>query len=266
MLKNYLKIAFRNLTKYKFISFINLFGLTVGLACCLLILTYILHETSYDKYNRQADRIWRVTRSFNNKEGIVSLHLGAVAPAFGPLLQNDFPDIRKITRLLAAGQQPMRYEDKTFNEKQLFFADNNLFSVFDVPLLEGDRHNALSDPFSVVMTPDVARKYFGNTDPINKVIRLNNQYNFKVTGIFSPLPSNSHFHPEIMLSFNTLKDSAIYGEKNLANNYSNNAFFTYLLLPENKHNSRLSSTAICPPAEKTPRQGPPALPGSTCNS
>jgi len=233
MLKNYLKIAFRNLAKYKFISFINLFGLTVGLACCLLILTYILHETSYDRYNSKADRIYRVTRSFNNKEGIESLHLSSVAPPFGPLLVNDFKDIQQMTRLLPGDNQPMRYEDKIFTEKEIFFADNNLFSVFDVTLSEGDRHNALTDPFSVVMTRQVARKYFGDQDPINKVIRLNNQFNFKVTGIFDPLPSNSHFHPQIMLSFNTLKDSAIYGERNLASNWGNNAFFTYFLLPEN---------------------------------
>src|ERR1700760_3797920 len=98
MLKNYLRIAVRNLARYKFISFINIFGLTVGLTCCLLILTYILHETSYDRYNPQASQIYRVTRSFNNKDGIVSLHLGTVAPPFGPLLQNDFPDIQKMTR------------------------------------------------------------------------------------------------------------------------------------------------------------------------
>ncbi|HMI59385.1 MAG TPA: ABC transporter permease [Puia sp.] len=233
MLKNYLKIAFRNLTKYKFISFINLFGLTVGLTCCLLILTYILHETSYDKYNSKADRIWRVTRSFNNKEGIVSLHLGSIAPPFAPLLQNDFPDIEKITRLYGTGNLPMRYEEKIFTEKNVFFADNNLFSVFDVPLLKGDHHNALTDPFSVIMTPEAARKYFGDTDPINKVVRLDNQYNFKITGIFQPLPSNAHFHPQVLLSFNTLKDSAIYGEKGLASNWGNNSFFTYLLLPKN---------------------------------
>src|ERR1700742_2103264 len=116
MFKNYWTIAWRNLAKYKFISFINLFGLCAGLTCCLLILTYILHETSYDRYNTKADRIWRVTRSFNNKEGIVSLHLGAVAPPFGPLLRNDFPDIQKMTRVLEVGQTPIRYEDKIFNE------------------------------------------------------------------------------------------------------------------------------------------------------
>ncbi|HEY4061532.1 MAG TPA: ABC transporter permease [Puia sp.] len=233
MFKNYLKIALRNLAKYKFISFINLFGLTVGLSCCLLILTYILHETSYDKYNSKADRIWRVTRRFNNKDGIVSLHLSSVAPPFGPLLRNDFPDIQKMTRLYPIGDVPMHYEEKIFTEKGVTFADNDLFSIFDIPLIRGDRNNALTDPFSIIMTPDVARKYFGDADPINKVIRLDNKYNFKVTGIFTPLPSNSHFHPTVLLSFNTLKDSAIYGEKNLQTNWGNNSFFTYILLPEN---------------------------------
>ena len=233
MLKNYLRIAIRNLAKYKFISFINIFGLTVGLACCLLILTYILHETSYDKYNRQADRIYRVTRSFNNDQGVVSLHLGAVAPPFGPLLKNDFPDIQQITCLLPIGHQmPMRYEDKIFNEDDLFFADSSFPGMFDMTVLKGNPRTALTDPFSMMITPAVARKYFGDADPINKVIRMDNQFNVKVTGIFQPFPSAAHLHPQVLLSFNTLKDSAVYGEKNLRTNWSNNAFYTYLLLPE----------------------------------
>ena len=233
MLKNYLKIAFRNLTKYKFISFINLFGLTVGLTCCLLILTYILHETSYDRYNTKADRIWRVTRSFNNKDGIESLHLGAVAPPFGPLLKNDFPDMQQVSRILPNGTTAFHYEDKIFNEKDGYFAENNLFSIFDINLIEGDRHTALTDPYSMIITREMAHKYFGDADPINKYVRLDNRINFRITGIFEPLPENSHFHPQYMLSFNTLKDSAIYGEKNLEHNWGNNAFFTYILLPEN---------------------------------
>ena len=233
MLRNYWKIAFRNMAKYKFISFINLFGLTIGMACCLLILTYILHEVSYDKYNSKADRIYRVTRSFNNKEGIVSLHLGAVAPPFGPLLKNEFPDIQKMTRLLLMGTSPIHYKDKIFNEKDIFCADSNFISIFDVPLIKGDPSTALNDPFCVLLTEEIAKKYFGEEDPMNKVIRLNNQLNFKVTGIFKPLPSTAHFHPQIMLSFNTLKDSAIYGEKQLQTNWGNNAFYTYLLFPKN---------------------------------
>ena len=233
MLRNYWKIALRNMAKHKFISFINLFGLTIGMTCCLLILTYILHEVSYDKYNSKADRIYRVTRSFNNKDGIVSLHLGAVAPPFGPLLQNEFPDIEKVTRILPNGTSTMHYEDKIFNEKDTYFADANLFGIFDVPLLKGNPATALSDPFSITMTEEVAKKYFGTEEPIGKMIRLDNKYNFRVTGIFRPFPSTAHLHPEIMLSFNTLRDSSIYGEKNLLTNWGNNAFYTYLLFPKN---------------------------------
>src|SRR5579863_5694131 len=109
MIKNYLKIAFRNMARYKFISFINLFGLTIGMTCCLLILSYIIHELSYDKYNSKADRIYRVTRSFSNREGAVTLHLGAVAPPFAPLLKNEFPDIESVTRILPMNS-PVRYE------------------------------------------------------------------------------------------------------------------------------------------------------------
>jgi len=232
MLKNYLRIAIRNLAKYKFISFINLFGLTVGLSCCLLILTYILHETSYDKYNRQADRIYRVTRSFNNDQGVVSLHLGAVAPPFGPLLKSYFPDIQQVTRLLPIGDEPMRYEEKIFNEKDLFFADSSFPGMFDMTVLEGDPHTALAEPFSVMLTPAVAHRYFGDADPMNKMVRMNNQFNFKVTGIFQDFPSAAHLHPEILLSFTTLRDTAIYGEKGLETNWGNNSFYTYLLLPE----------------------------------
>ena len=123
MITNYLKIAFRNLMKYKFISFINLFGLTVGLACCLLILTYIVHELSFDKYHGKADRTYRITRQFNSAEGKVWLHLGTISPPFGPLLTNDFPEIQTMTRLLQFGPTPMRFGDKIFNERDVFVAD-----------------------------------------------------------------------------------------------------------------------------------------------
>src|SRR3977135_3285309 len=124
MIYNYLKIAVRNLRKYKFISFINLFGLTVGLTCCLLILTYILNELSFDKYNKKAGNIYRVTRLFRNPEtGTSSLNLGTIAPPFGPLLQNDFKEIQKVTRLIDNSPAPLRYDDKMFNEQNVFFAD-----------------------------------------------------------------------------------------------------------------------------------------------
>jgi putative ABC transport system permease protein len=233
MISNYLKMAWRNLMKHKFISFINLFGLTMGLACCLLITVYILHETSFDKYNKNAGRIYRVTRSFNNKEGVVSLRLGTIAPAFGPLITNYFPDIQKMTRLLPNGKTPMRYGDKIFNEERMFFADEHLFDVFSVDVTKGNPQKALLDPYSVMLTEEAAKKYFGNEDPINKMIRMNNQLNLKVTGVYKAFPGNAHLHPEMMVSFNTLNDTTVYGEKRLRTSFSNNSFFTYLLLPEN---------------------------------
>jgi putative ABC transport system permease protein len=232
MLKGYFKIAFRNLMKHKFISFINLFGLTMGLACCLLILTYILRELSYDKYNTKANRVYRVSRSFLTGDGAVSLHLGAVAPPFGPLLQNEFPDIQQSVRLQGASNVPFRYNDKIFSENNVFFADQNLFDIFDFHVLLGNPQKALADPFSIMLTEEAAKKYFGNADPIDKMIRLNDQYNFKVTGIFKNLPDNAHWHPEMLVSFNTLKDTAFDGIKRLQTDFSNNSFYTYLLLPK----------------------------------
>src|SRR4029077_9346940 len=99
MLINYIKIAWRNLMKYKFTSFINLFGLTVGLTCCLLILVYIMNELSYDRFNEKADRIYRVTRSFYSVSGTLAFNLASVAPPFAPLIRNKFPDIEKVTRI-----------------------------------------------------------------------------------------------------------------------------------------------------------------------
>lgn len=240
MIKNYLRSAIRNIKRHPFISFINIFGLTVGLTCCLLILAYIVNERSYDKFNKNANDIYRVTRIFYSGPNVESLHLSSIAPPFGPLLQSAFPDIKKMTRVLPNGPTPLRYKDKLFNENNVFLADENFFDFFSLPVLKGDAHKGLSDPYTVMMTEAVAKKYFGDADPMNKMVLLdNNKHEFKVTGIFSPFPANSHMHPEILMSFNTLKDPAIYGEKQLQTNFGNNSFCTYLLFPENYNVARV---------------------------
>lgn len=241
MIKNYLRSAWRNIARHKFISFINISGLTIGITCCLLILLYIINELSYDKFNTNADRTYRVTRIFYSKDGSENLHLSSIAPPFGPLLKVAFPDIEKVTRVLPNGTTVFRYKDKLFNEQNGFFADENFFNVFSVNITEGDKKTALNDPYTVIITPEIARKYFGNEDPINKTVILDNtKHEFKVTGVFEPFPSNSHMHPNMLMSFNTLKDSIIYGEKQLETNYGNNSFYTYLLLPKN-YNSKMIS-------------------------
>ena len=234
MFKNYFKIAFRNLMKYKFISGINLFGLTVGLTCCLLILTYIINELSFDKYHPQAKNIYRVERTFMNPQtGALSLELGTIAPPFAPLLLNDFKEIKKLTRLLPNGNTTFRYEEKMFNEQNVYFADENLFSVFKVDVTKGNPAKALNDPYSVMLTEEIAKKYFGDDNPMNKEVKLDNQLTCKVTGVYKAFPSNTHFHPSMMISFSTLRDSAVYGETGLRRNWGNNSFLTYIELPAN---------------------------------
>jgi putative ABC transport system permease protein len=227
--------------KYKFISFINLFGLTIGLTCCLLILAYLLNEISYDKFQPYADRTYRLSRSFHNDEGVQSLHLGAIAPPFGPLLKNEFPQIQKMTRLLSNGKTAFVYGEKQFYEEKVFFADENLTDVFKVEVLKGNAKKALESPFTIMITDGVAKKYFGNEDPMDKLVKLDNNLPVKVAGVFKAFPSNTHIHPEVLISFNTLKDSAIYGERNLQTNWGNNSFLTYIVLSKSTDPKKLAA-------------------------
>lgn len=232
MIRNYLKMAMRNLRRHSLTSFINLSGLTIGLTCCLLILVYILHETSYDRYNRNADRIYRVTRYFNGPDGNPSMRLGTAAPPVGPLLKNDFPDIQEETQVYPFGTLGFRYGDKKFNEEASAFADASFPKVFDLDMVSGgDPSAALSEPYNILLTKEEARKYFGDADPLGKVIRYNNQVDFKVAGVYKAFPAAAHFHPDMLLSFPSLRDTLIYGADLLRTNWGDNSVLTYILLP-----------------------------------
>jgi len=242
MIKNYLRSAIRNITRHPFISFINIFGITVGLTCCLLILTYVINEKSYDRYDKNADDIYRVTRIFYSAPNVESLHLSSIAPAFGPGLKLAFSDMKEMTRTLPNGTISFKYKEKLFNEQHAFFADENFFDFFTVPVLQGDGRKALTEPYTALLTPDIAKKYFGDEDPMNKQIILDgNKHAFTVKGIYSAFPFNSHMHPDILVSFSTLNDSTIYGAKQLATSYGNNAFYTYLMFPKGYTTERIES-------------------------
>src|SRR5678810_154072 len=210
----------------------------------MLILTYILNELSYDKYQPNADRVYRVTRTFLNPDTkAVSLTLSTIAPPFAPLLKNDFGEIEDITRTISNGTTPMKYEEKMFNEDNVMFADDHFFNFFKADVVKGDPKRALADPYTVMMTEETAKKYFGNDEPMNKMIRINlgNYFDFKVTGVYKIFPANTHFHPDIMISFNTLNDTLIYGAENLRTNWSNNSFFTYIRLPNHYNPKKLEA-------------------------
>jgi putative ABC transport system permease protein len=230
MLRHYLTVTLRNLLKHKLISAINLFGLTTGLTCCLLILAYILHETSYDRAVPNASRTYRLTRDFYNPDGAMMLQLSSVAPPFGPLLQSDFSQIEQLSRMILFSPVVVRHEDRILTEDSLFFAEPAFLELFGVRLLRGDARTALSEPRSVILEQSAARKYFGTRDPLNQELKIDARILCKVTGVYQALPENSHLHPAVLVSFSTLNDSTIYGERYLRTNWSNNAFHTYLRL------------------------------------
>jgi len=228
MFKNYLKVALRNLVRHKTFSVINLAGLAVGMAGCILILLLVRSELGYDRFNVNADRIWRVTREWFNEDGASSLHLGHVAPPIAPLLANDFPDIREAVRIMSPGALLVSSGERHFLEERTLFADENLFDVFTFPLLKGDPSSALKNPYTLVVTEPTARRYFGADDPVGRTLRLEGKIDCTVTGVVSEAPRNSHFHYDLIGSLNTLKE--VYGRREFENWGSNN-YATYLLMP-----------------------------------
>ena len=230
MIQNYFRTALRNLRKNKIHAALNLVGLGIGLACCLLIALYIIGEMRYDRHHTHADRVWRVTRTFHNQDGSLNLHLSAIAPPFGSLLPQHFPEIEVITRILKNFGAVIRTENNDrYVEQEAFFADENLFKVFTVPLSAGDPATALAAPWQVAISESTAKRYFGDQNPLDQMLGLDSQFKFKVTGVFKDFPAASHWHPDILLSFASLRDSTLYGERNLQTNFSNNAFNTYFL-------------------------------------
>ena len=233
MLRNYLKIAVRNITKQKGYSFINIFGMAVGLTCAILIITYIQNELSYDRFNKNADRIYRVTREWFNNNGESNFHLARVAPPIGPLLKNDFPQIvKEEVRFLQDDNVFLEINNNPVVENRFFWAEQSVFKIFTIHFIEGDPETALKEPLSLVITKSAAGKYFGDIDPLGKTIKYRHEYDLKVTGVIQDVPENSHFHYDFLASFITLYNPKAIGRNELENNWGSNNYITYLLLPE----------------------------------
>lgn len=234
MLNNYIKIAFRNIMRQKGYSFINISGLGVGMAACILILLNVQDELSYDKYHDKSDRIYRVTREWKNADGETSLHLGHVAPPFAPLLKNDFEGIVLNAVRFNSGYGPlMSYGDTKIVENRYFWVDADVFEVFSWEMINGDPQSALVEPNSLVLTQTTAKKYFKDEDPLGKTMTFNNfgfEVEMKVTGVVEDVPLNSHFKFDILASFQTLEN--FIGAQNMMSNFGSNNYATYLLFPE----------------------------------
>lgn len=219
MISSYLKIALRSLWNKKAFASINILGLAVGLATCMLILLFVQHEWSYDRFNKNAERIFRVT--LHGRIGGNDINLAGASAPTGPALMSDYPGVEAYTRLNTNGTFLVKNGEKRFLEERVIFTDSNFFNFFSIPLLKGDVNRVLKEPRTVVLTQSTALKYFGNEDPIGKSLTMGSMGLFRVTGVCEDVPSNSHFHYDF---FGSMK-SVTLGEKWLSS-----GAHTYVLL------------------------------------
>lgn len=230
MLKNYFKIAVRNLRKHTGFSIINISGLSIGLACCMLIAIYIKDELGYDRYHDNADKIYRLTREFKSPDGSTSLHLAHLAPPFVPLLKIDFPEMEVMTRFVSFGGT-IRYEDKIFNERAIGWADNDIFKVFTFDFVKGNQENALTQPGSMVITEEMALKYFDSVDVMGKMLKFSNLGSMKITGVIKKMPENSHFNLDLIGDF-AMVEQFYGGRENMMKAWGSNNFASYFMLAD----------------------------------
>ncbi|HYK47220.1 MAG TPA: ABC transporter permease [Parafilimonas sp.] len=192
MFKNYLKVALRNLWKNKAFSAINIIGLATGLAVCLLIVLYVINELAYDKYNVNADRIYRIDADiyFNNTQ-----FTSATTPEpLGPTLMREFPHVEQMVRFNSQGDISIKKGAQTIQDQHAVFTDSTFFKVFSIHMIEGDPNTALNEPNSIVIDETAAKRYFNSTDVLGKTLYVDNSTNCKITGVIKDIPQQSHFH------------------------------------------------------------------------
>ena len=238
MFKNYLKIAFRNLWKNKGFSAINIVGLAIGLATCLLMLFYVTDELSYDKYNEKADRIYRVDGDI--KFGGNHFVLAVAPDPMGAALKKDFPQVEQYVRFRGYGGLLVKKENQNINESKVIYADSTLFDVFTLPMIYGDPKTALTEPNSVVITESTAKKYFpqgamhNSTNVVGKNLVINDTTNLKITGVIKDIPSQSHFNFDFFVSLSSNDESR-------QNNWVSNNFNTYIVLKKGADPKKLEA-------------------------
>jgi putative ABC transport system permease protein len=224
MFKNYLDVALRSILGNKLFSFINLFGLAVGLASAILIGLYVADELSYDRFQPNADRLYRVSRDFYASGRAEELHLATLAPVAADLLKADFPEIEATARTSSGGLGLIARGDMQFYEEDVHFADPSIFELLAFDWIEGDPDTALDGPNSMVISESIARKYFGDEPPLGQVLKLENIVDMTITGVFRDLPANNHMRAKIFMpleSFLNLlgPDSRTNWGANLAHTY-----------------------------------------------
>ncbi|MFC2140058.1 ABC transporter permease, partial [Bacteroidota bacterium] len=231
MFNNYLKIAFRNIKKYKGYSTINIIGLAVGLACCMFIILYVQFEMSYDNFHPDSDRIYRIPLISKASAGEETEPANTMALA--PFLKDNYPQVEDAARIEQGSRGFIKYEDKIFEEFGVRYVDPEIFNIFSIHFIQGNSSIALNKPNTCVLTEETARKYFGSVNPIGEAIRIDTA-NYQITGIIEDAPKNTHFQYNMLLSFSSLKDHFY-----MRNDYNN--CITYVKLKQGENPDEFES-------------------------
>jgi putative ABC transport system permease protein len=223
MFKNYLKTAWRNIRKNKLFSFINILGLSLGIATCFIIMLYVQDELSYDRFNKNADNIARVVFHADINGG--KINESVTMPPVAQTIKKDFPEVQDATRIKDVGKPKIIYNNIVYKDDEFALVDLNFFSIFTLPMIEGDAKTALAQPDGIVLTQETAEKYFGKAEPIGKIIEINTDSNrvYKVTGVIKNIPANSHFHFNMFGSMAGSEDAK-------SDSWMHGGYHTYLLL------------------------------------
>jgi putative ABC transport system permease protein len=206
MLKNYFKVAFRIIKRHKGFSLINILGLAIGMASCLLIFLYVQDELSYDRYNKDADRIFRVGTHIKMQSREMSV--ASVSAPMAKALVDEFPEVLAAVRF-REGESSYLFKagENSYREKRVVFSEPSFFDIFSVPLLKGNPDTALESPYTLILSQKTAEKFFGSEDPVGKILTVDNSRDYEVTGVFKDIPENSHFHFNIIASLSSLDES-----------------------------------------------------------
>jgi putative ABC transport system permease protein len=220
MIKNLLKTAIRHISKHPGYSLLNVLGLTLGISCALFLIIYVSDEVSYDRYHKNADRIYRVSSKITEPDDQFTWNVAQIP--FGPQVVQDYPEVQAFVRFINMPRGLYKYEDKEFVEENFYYTDSTLFDIFTYKVLRGEVKSALRDPKKIVLTETVAKRYFGGSDPVGKTLTEGNN-TFEVTGVIEDVPFNSHFRFQALAARNNLpKQLGSWGTFGV---------FTYLLFP-----------------------------------
>jgi putative ABC transport system permease protein len=231
MLHNYIKVAIRNLLRQKGFSFINILGLALGITCTALIGMWVNDELSYDKFHKDYDRMYRITATLPE----LKVHAAVSSAPLALAVKNEIPEVAEAVRISDLKRELMQVGDLKFEEKGVMYADSNFFRVFTFPFIKGDSEHALQNPEGIVITEEMAKKYFGSTDVLEKTIRKNNKEDFTVTGVIANVPSNSHLKFDFVQPMSFLARTNDDLKKNVWDNFN---YYTYIKLNDKAQQSK----------------------------